>query len=149
MKSRLPHLVLSILLIGILSGFQKVLPNTEIKQKIRAFELTSLHQTDIVPVNYQNSKEIPSLFVQHEIKGNHVLIECIVTGISFRESDDSKQKIGKMVVWIDGEKNTEVAAAAFIIKGLSTGRHKVMLEVVNLNNQPYGLTKEFMVNIPR
>ncbi len=99
--------------------------------------------------NVVSRTEIPSLFVHHQIKGEQVLIDCIVTGISFRESDHSKEKIGKIVVWIDGKKNTEVNAAAFIIKGFSPGSHRVKLEVVNLNNVSYGITKEFMVNIPR
>lgn len=118
MKKHLPHLVLSILLFGILSG-------------------------------YDNSKEIPSLYVQHEIKGNNLFIECIVTGISFRESDQTKQKIGKLVVFIDGEKSTEVTSAALIVKGLSQGSHKVKIVVVDLKDEPYGLANEFMVNIPR
>jgi hypothetical protein len=121
MKKLVPQLVLMIFLIGILSGFNNVLPRTE----------------------------IPSLYVHHQIKSDTVLINCIVTGISFRDADPSKGRIGKIVVWVDGKKNSEVKAAAFIIKGFSPGTHKVKLEVVNLNNEPYGLAKEFMVNIPR
>lgn len=121
MKKHFPQAVLMILLLGILSGFNNV-----------------SHRT-----------EIPSLYVHHQIKGQEVLINCIVTGISFRESDHSKVKIGKMVVSIDGQKHTEVQAAAFIIKGFTPGSHTVKLEVVSLNNAPYGLAKEFKVNIPR
>jgi hypothetical protein len=121
MKKHLPQAVLLILLLGILSGFNHVSPRTE----------------------------MPSLYVHHYIKGDQVLINCIVSGISFRETDHSQQKVGKFVVWIDGKKSTEVRAAAFIIKDLSPGRHKVKLEVVSLNNVPYGLAKELMVNIPR
>jgi hypothetical protein len=121
MNKHIPKIVLIILLIGILSGFNNVLPRTE----------------------------MPSLFVHHQIKGEQVFINCIVSGISFRESEHAKQRTGKIVVWIDGKKNKEVQAAAFIIKGFSPGSHKVKLEVVNLNNEPFGLDKEFMVNIPR
>lgn len=110
-----------ILLIGLLSGFNTVSPEAE----------------------------IPSLFVQHQIKGETVLINCIVTGISFRESDLSKKKLGKLVISIDGKKKSEVNAAAFIIKGLTPGSHTVKVEVVDLNNTPYGMEKEFMVNITR
>jgi hypothetical protein len=121
MKKHFPHLVLIILLIGILSGFNNVSQRTE----------------------------MPSLFVHHQVKDQQVLVNCIVSGISFRESDDSKEKTGKIVVWVDGKKQSEVQAAAFIIKGFSPGSHSVKLEVVNLKNVPYGLAKEFMVNIPR
>lgn len=102
----------------------------------------------MVTVFQSSAEEIPTLLVQHETKGKDVLVECIVTGISFRESNQSSQKIGKMVIWVDGKRNREVTTAAFIIKGLSQGTHKVRLEVVKLNNEPYGLVKEFMVNVP-
>ncbi|MDP4103826.1 MAG: hypothetical protein Q8935_02640 [Bacillota bacterium] len=92
---------------------------------------------------------IPALFVQYESKGNNVFVECIVTGVTFREKDASNQKAGKMIVWVDGKKSKEVSNAAFIIKDLTSGNHKLKLEVVDLHNKSYGITKEFMVNIPK
>ncbi|MCL6571622.1 MAG: hypothetical protein K6T88_08045, partial [Bacillus sp. (in: Bacteria)] len=138
MKTYLPYLILTILLTGVLTGFQRSFSTIETEQKIGTMGQSKLNLTGLFRINNQNSKEIPLLEVKHEIKGNLVLIECIVTGISFREFDNSKQKIGKIVVWIDGKKNTEAASAAFIIKGLKPGSHKVMVEMVNLNDEPYG-----------
>lgn len=100
------------------------------------------------PMGSQNDEGIPALFVQYESKGNNVFVECIVTGVTFREKDQSNRKVGKMIVWVDGKKNKEVSTAAFIIKDLATGNHKLKLEVVDLHNKPYGLSKEFMINIP-
>lgn len=100
------------------------------------------------PMAGNNDEGIPALFVQYESKGNNVFVECIVTGVTFREKDHSNRKIGKMIVWVDGKKKKEVSAAAFIIKDLATGNHKLKLEVVDLHNKSFGLTKEFMVNIP-
>lgn len=144
-----PLFILPFLILGFLSGCHKDLPEPEAKSKIAAAADNKWMSLDTLPVYYQNSKEIPSFFVQHTTKGNNVFIECILTGISFRNPDHSKQKTGKLLVWIDGKRNQEVASAAFIIKGLPPGNHKVKLEVVDLNNKPYGLTKEFLVNIPR
>ncbi|MFK9092303.1 hypothetical protein [Bacillus salipaludis] len=149
MKKIIPFYILFFLLTGIICGCQKDLPKPETKLKIVSLDQSNILHAEIVPVFYQYSKEFPSLFVQHETKGNQVFVECIVNGISFRESDHSKQKVGKMIVWVDGKRNSEVTSAAFIIKGLSPGGHKLKLEVVKLNNDPYGLAKEFMVNIPR
>lgn len=111
---------------------------------IRIFP-ASAGQIEVIPVT---SKEIPSLFVNHQIKGNQVMVECIVTGISFRESDRDLLKTGKIVIWVDDKRKFEAASAAFIIKGLTPGSHKIKLEVVDLQNEPYGLTKQFMVIIP-
>ncbi|KLT19989.1 hypothetical protein AA980_02120 [Neobacillus vireti] len=134
---------------GLTMGCQKDLPKPETKPKIVIMKQTNRKQYEILPVYNQNTNEIPSLIVNHETRGSQVMIECIVTGISFRETDRSKDKVGKMVVWIDGKRASEATAAAFIIKGLSPGSHKLKIEVVKLNNEPYGLTKEFMVNIPK
>ncbi|ETI67955.1 hypothetical protein [Neobacillus vireti] len=140
---------LILLLMGLTMGCQKDLPKPETKPKIVIMKQTNRKQYEILPVYNQNTNEIPSLIVNHETRGSQVMIECIVTGISFRETDRSKDKVGKMVVWIDGKRASEATAAAFIIKGLSPGSHKLKIEVVKLNNEPYGLTKEFMVNIPK
>ncbi len=102
----------------------------------------------IVGITSGYSREIPSLSVSHETKGKDVFVECIVSGISFRNSEPTNQKVGKMVVWVDGQKKSVVSSAVFIIRGLSPGNHNIKLVMVNLNNMPYGLAKEFMVNIP-
>ncbi|GHI01276.1 hypothetical protein [Neobacillus kokaensis] len=131
-----------ILVIGILAGCLDQTPNAEAALKNSVVE----HNT-----NYSNTQghPFPALFVQYKTKGNHVFVECIVTGITFRQSDYSKQKVGKIVVWINGKRKSEVDSAAFIIKGLTPGNHKIKLEVVKLNNVPYGLDKEFIVDIPK
>jgi hypothetical protein len=149
LRKIVPLYMLILVLTGIMAGCHRDIPKPETKPKIVPINQTSTVNLDIVPVYNQNSKEIPSLFVRHETKGSQVLVDCIVTGISFRSTDHTKQKIGKVIVWIDGIRNSEVASAAFIIKGLSPGSHKIKLEVVKLTNEPYGLSKEFMVNIPK
>lgn len=128
MKKHIELTILSIFIVGILSGFQT---------------------STVLPVTNEYSQKSPSLFVQSKTKGNNVFVECILTGISFRQTDQKDRKVGKLVIWLDGKRTKEVNAAAFIIKGLPPGRHEVKLEVVDLNNQSYGLTNEFLVNIPK
>lgn len=150
MKKNVQFLIFtSMLIIGIISGCQKDTQKPETMLKNVPNGRLSSIQTDIIPVFSQNTNDLPSLFVQYETKRNNVFVECILTGISFREADNSKQRIGKMAVYIDGLKMQEATSAAFIIKGLSPGNHKIKLEVVKLNNEPYGLMKELLVNIPR
>jgi hypothetical protein len=107
------------------------------------FSVWFLQSTEAAP------KEFPSFQVNHETKNKQVLVECVVSGISFRDSNHPGQKVGKIIIWIDGQRKSEEAQAAFIIKGLSPGSHKIGLEVVNLQNESYGLRKEFVVNIPK
>jgi hypothetical protein len=144
-----PLLILPILLICFLGGCQQYLSDPTNQSKVVPVTNMNLVQSEILPVAYQDSKEIPSFMVQYKTMGKNVFVECILRGISFRESEQTRQKVGKLIVWIDGKRNQEVSTAAFIIKSLPPGNHKVKLEVVNLNNVPYGLTKEFLVNIPK
>jgi hypothetical protein len=141
--------ILPILIAGILGGCHKDIPEPETKSKLVPAGNIQINHSGAVPVFYQDSKEIPALMVQFNTVGKNVFVECILRGISFRESEHTRQKVGKLVVWIDGKRNQEVKTAAFIIKSLPPGNHKVKLEVVDLNNVPYGLTKEFLVNIPK
>lgn len=128
MKRYIELTILSIILTGILSGFQK---------------------SPVLPMVSEYSEKTPSLYVQSRTKGNNVFVECILSGISFRQSDQDERKVGKLVIWLDGKRTKEVNTAAFIIKGLPPGEHMVKLEVVDLKNVPYGVTKEFLVNIPK
>jgi hypothetical protein len=128
MKKYIELTILSILLVGILSGFQR----TNVISDINDF-----------------SEGNPSFFVSSKTKGSNVYVECILSGISFRESDRNGQKVGKLIIWLDGKKTKEVNSAAFIIKGLPPGSHEVKLEVVDLENKSYGLTNVFLVNIPK
>lgn len=132
-------------MITILSGCHQDIPRPESVVKAEQIKTTA------IPVDQETIKQNPtrSLFVQHKIKGSHVFVECILTGISFREQDHAGQEVGKLVVSVDGKKTAEVTSAAFILKNLPPGEHKVKLEVVNLKDKPYGITKEFLVNIPK
>lgn len=128
MKKYIELTILSIFFVGILSGFQ---------------------QSTVKPMVNEYSEKAPSLYVQSRTKGNNVFVECILSGISFRQSEQNDRKVGKLVIWLDGKRTKEVNSAAFIIKGLPPGEHSVKLEVVDLKNVPYGVTQEFLVNIPK
>ncbi|WML43583.1 hypothetical protein [Neobacillus sp. PS3-40] len=148
MKNRSWFFFISILLLGVLSGFQSDLPKSDTIQKSLPIKnsSTSMQERSVITAN-QIPTEKQSLFVHYQTKGNNLFVECIVTGISFRELDQSQQKVGKIIVWLDGKKKQEADAAAFIIKGLTNGNHQLKLEVVNLKNEPYGLSKEFDITI--
>ncbi len=134
-------------ILSILSGCQRDMPKPETKTKNLSL-VNMIPAAKTVMTSSPKNEVIPSLFVQYESKGNNVFVECIVTGVTFRENNHSNRKVGKMIVWVDGKKSQEVSAAAFIIKDLAYGNHKLKLEVVDLHNKSYGLSKEFMVNIP-
>lgn len=141
--------LLKVFILGSIIGYQKDLSKLETNPNFILIEQAITESAVAIPKNNIASKEIPSFLVHHQTKGNDVFVECILSGISFRQNDHSKEKVGKVLVWIDGKKTQEEITAAFIIKGISPGNHKLKLEVVNLKNEPYGLETEFLVDIPK
>ncbi len=102
--------------------------------------------TDVFPIKNSDLKQDESFYVRHQVKNNDVLIECIVQGITFRDINANNK--GKIIIYVDGKKREEISSAAFIIKGLSSGTHRLKLEVIKTNDASYNLQKEFYVTIP-
>lgn len=136
-----------ILMLVIITGCQKDILKPETNLDIVPVHKVIASSSESVPVTNIPAKKDP-FFVQSRVKGNDLYIECIVTGISFRENDQSKASLGKIIVTVDGDKKEEVSTAAFIVKGLKSGNHRIHLEIMKLNNQPYKLSKEFTITIP-
>lgn len=82
--------------------------------------------------------------IQHFVDGKHVKVECFVPTVSFNKTDKNSAKIN---VYIDGEFYNEYDTAAFIIKNLGVGSHKMKVEVVGLNDQTSHVSKSFEVKI--
>jgi len=83
--------------------------------------------------------------VRYIVDGSNIKIECIVSGVSFVNND--KHNHGKIIVYLDGKKRGEYSTPAFIIKNVSSGTHKLKIEVVKPNNESYGINHQFMVTI--
>lgn len=79
------------------------------------------------------------------VKGNSVFVECYLNGYSF-SGDDSKQ-LASISVLIDNHKKIDMHTAAFILKDIPHGLHKIKLEVLNDSGQKTGLNKEIEVHI--
>jgi hypothetical protein len=120
------------------AGCGKDMPEPEAK----AFQIGDFAARDISAAGPADDES--SFFVKHTIQGRDLYIDCIVTGISFRESAGDEQ--GKILLYADGKKIREVQAASFSVKGLESGTHKIKLKVVS-KERADGLQKEFTVNI--
>ncbi|SFA75904.1 MULTISPECIES: hypothetical protein [unclassified Bacillus (in: firmicutes)] len=128
------------------AGCQKDIPKPENKIQIVTVNSNQFGEEESIPVNNSPQQQDP-FYVQSQINGKNVYIECIVRGVTFRNDPQSQGKAGKIIVTIDGKRNQEVRAAAFIIKGLSSGKHRIKLDIVKLNGEPYSLSKEFTISI--
>ncbi|MFJ7747213.1 hypothetical protein [Peribacillus sp. NPDC097295] len=79
------------------------------------------------------------------VKGNSVFVECYLNGYSF-SGDDSK-RLATVSVLIDNQKKIDMHTAAFILKDIPRGLHKIKLEVLKDSGQKTGLKKEIEVHI--
>lgn len=90
--------------------------------------------------------ERKDIVIHHMVKGNNVLIECIPTGVSFSNEKMDMDK-GKILLYVNGQLHHEYNTAAFIVKNLTAGTHKLKVELVKPNNEPFDMSKEFFVTI--
>ncbi|ABO66337.1 MULTISPECIES: hypothetical protein [Geobacillus] len=84
------------------------------------------------------------LEVKHQVQGNDVLIECFAAQFPFRKGNGG----GHINVYVNEQKVTEVYTAAFIVRGLPSGKHVIRLELVYNDGKVTGMTHEFDVDIP-
>ena len=79
------------------------------------------------------------------VKGNSVYVECYLNDYSF--SGGHSKQLATVSVLIDDQKEINKHTAAFILKDLPHGPHKIRLEILNDSGQKTGLNKEIEVHI--
>lgn len=134
-----------LLVIFVLAACQKDIPEPETKAEAN-FEVNAVKAEQVLQVSGMESSARDPFFVRHQTKGKDVFVECIVQDVSFRKQS-SKEK-GKIILYINGKKKDEIHSAAFIIKGLPSGKHRIGLELVKGNSAEASLKKDFLVVIP-
>lgn len=127
----------------IMTGCQGDKPKPEAQLNVQ--EMNSIVEMDI-PVSGLLASQSDPFYVNHYVKGKSVFIECMVQGITFREVNHANK--GKIIVHVNGKKKEEVSSAAFIVKGLTSGTHRIKLEVVKDGDSSIMMKKEFYVTIP-
>ncbi|TCJ06105.1 hypothetical protein [Cytobacillus praedii] len=134
--------VFTICLAVAISGCKKDIPKPETKI---IGETASLYTvTHDIPVFKTNSSK-EEFFVKHKVEGGNVMIECIIQGITFRDTAGNNK--GKIILYVDGKKEEEISSAAFIVKGLLPGTHRLTLEVTTEESSSVIMKKEFDVTI--
>lgn len=91
----------------------------------------------------QNSDE--DFRVKTFVKGNSVYVECYLKNYGFSESNP--EQLATVSVFIDNQKKVDMKTAAFIVKDVPNGMHKIKLEILNGVGEKTGLQKEIEVHI--
>jgi ABC-type Fe3+-hydroxamate transport system substrate-binding protein len=121
----------------------------EQEDKITVVTIDEKMPTSIETVANNNKR---ALNVKYEVKGKDVYIECYVPNFHFsKENMGKKNKDGEghIHLYLNGKKITKIYKAAFIVKGLPSGKQTLKIEIAHNNHTPYdGLDEEFEVEIP-
>ncbi|NSL50753.1 hypothetical protein [Calidifontibacillus erzurumensis] len=110
----------------------------------------NLWEQSAVMSNWQRGIENDPITVKHFVKGNDIYVECVISNFVFSKRNDNKinkKGYGYLQLYLDGKKIDDIYTAAFIIKGLSKGNHKITLQLVQNDGTPYNIKKEFDVTI--
>ncbi|WP_312099304.1 hypothetical protein [Niallia sp.] len=126
----------------LLAGCGHDIPDPEVKPKKDAIHF-SIPTTATVQASLSDTEK-DGLDVRYIVKGNKVFVECKVKDYSFRE--DSKGKVGKIVVEMNGVMK-EYASAAFVMEGLKPGKHAIVLSVIDVASKTPKYKKSFQVMI--
>ncbi|WP_445488457.1 hypothetical protein [Niallia sp. 03133] len=135
-------LITSIPVVFLLFACSDDIPDPKVKPKT---ESAHEHRIPLQAVQASSASNNREFSVKHIVKGNAVYIECKTTSVSFRKNSEKKQ--AKIILKVDHRLVNEYRSAAFVVRNLKPGNHKISLEVVNEANESYHLGKEFMVTI--
>jgi hypothetical protein len=90
-----------------------------------------------------------NLTVRHNVKNKNVYVEVVIPGFNF-SSDGKTKKVdgeGYIHLYLNGKKVDEIHQAAFIVKGLPSGKHDLKIELVKNDSSSYGIEEEFSVTV--
>ncbi|OLO40978.1 hypothetical protein BTR23_04670 [Alkalihalophilus pseudofirmus] len=102
-------------------------------------------------VHVSVNKDQRLMTVNHDVKGSDVYVECVIDQFTFAKEKAGKNHVdgeGHLHLFVDGQKVDSIYQAAFIIKGLPSGEHSIKLELVKNDDEQYGVSEEFSVQVP-
>lgn len=128
-----------------------MIDNSSLAKSNDELVLSKNNNKQIVEVISQSQNDLNNpISVKHQVKGNDIYVECVISNFNFSTRDDkklNKNGYGYLQLYLNGKKIDNIYTAAFIIKGLPVGKHQIKLELVHNDSTPYGVAKEFEVTI--
>ncbi|MCD1160271.1 hypothetical protein [Peribacillus frigoritolerans] len=134
-------LILALTVLMAATGCGKKIPEPE-NSGVAIHGVSTLEAATTVS-SIQNSDE--DFRVKTFVKGNSVYVECYLKNYGFSESNP--EQLATVSVFIDNQKKVDMKTAAFIVKDVPNGMHKIKLEILNGAGEKTGLQKEIEVHI--
>lgn len=94
----------------------------------------------------------PELEVKHTVKGNKLYLV-----FQLKHFELSSDKVGGKPVYgeghinlyIDGSKVAQIYKSAYVYPSLTQGKHDIRIELAHHDQETYGITEEFTVDVPK
>lgn len=137
----IPFFFLVVTITLILNACQKDIPEPETIRSVLAI-------TGHASASELTNKDKDPFKVRYIIKEDDVFIECMISNFSFLDKKVTGVQNGKMLVYLNNKLTKEVSTAAFSIKNLHKGNHRITLQIVSKNGLKTAMKKEFYVTIP-
>ncbi|WP_057915072.1 hypothetical protein [Peribacillus muralis] len=134
-------LILGLAVLMAVAGCGKKIPEPE-NSKVAIQGVSTLKAATTVSSERMSDEDFR---VKTFVKGNSVYVECYLKNYSF--SNVNPGKMATVSVFIDNHKKVDMKTAAFILKEVPNGLHKIKLEILNGSGEKTGLQKEFEVHI--
>ncbi|MHC0037290.1 hypothetical protein [Pseudoneobacillus sp. C159] len=131
--------LLALVLTSVIVACQKDIPEPETKPlTVSAAQLSN-----------KPNKNLTGIFiVRPYVRGNDVQIECMIRNFTFQDKEGSRAESGTLLIYLDGKLYKEVSTAAFVLKNLKSGTHRIFLQIVDENGHKTSFKREIIVNIP-
>jgi hypothetical protein len=127
-------------------GNNKPEPETTVK----AVPFTAIHQQEKAEMEVMSRPNKQQIQIQYHVKGHDVYVDCYIPHFTFQKN--KKKNVngeGHLVLYLNGKKVDEITTAAFILKGLPAGKHKLKVEMVHNDSTTYHISNEIEVSIPK
>ncbi|WP_409305307.1 hypothetical protein [Peribacillus sp. SCS-155] len=132
-------LILFLLLITSACNHDIPEPENKIENK------TQVEKKDVEAAGPVSATGAEPFIVKYNQKGDSLFIECLLKDYTFSDAPGKPQVFVSM--YMDGRKLGDYQTAAFIVKEIPEGTHKVKLMVKDPDGHTEGLSREFTVYI--
>ncbi|MFB4162533.1 hypothetical protein ACE1TI_01585 [Alteribacillus sp. JSM 102045] len=114
-------------------------------EDVSALEVLEIREDAAVPAAKMKGIQKDDWTLQYKIKNNDLYLECVIPDFSLAKEE--KGGDGYLLVQMNGQEAAKMNQAAFIMKSLPSGKHKIEIQPVSYEGEAKAETITFEVEI--
>lgn len=98
----------------------------------------------------QGTAPKPQMEVSYKLTGSDLQLSFELKHFELsldRMDKGNKYGEGHIHLYVDGQKVTKIFENEYTLKGLSTGKHEIKIELAHNNHEPYGIDQVFTLEV--